>query len=209
MKFFTPDLLNRFGSADDNIASGAQEELEARSEDYFRQLRQIDEKLTPRLRELLHQFYLHDSQVVSHSFFGISAPPECGYAKLSELTHEATRSMEEAWLPSFWIHLQLDTPPRETLVLQYRSVLIEQAELHQSLEDEECPHLEWLYDEVELIPTGQGNDFRHSIIFTKGLELRLRFKDFDFATLKPTEIAPAFAEAQVLFRPAQVQGERH
>ena len=29
----------------------------------------------------------------------------------------------------------------------------------------------------------------------KGLELRLRFKHFDFATLKPIEITPDFAEA--------------
>ncbi|MFI5461400.1 MAG: hypothetical protein ACHRXM_38860 [Isosphaerales bacterium] len=120
MKFFTPDLIDRFGSADDGIAFAAQQEFEGRSEEYLRQLHEIEVKLPERFRELLDQFYLHDSRGISHS---------------------------------------------------------------------------WQYDEVELIRTDRGKEFRHSILFTKGLELRLRFKDFDFATLKPIEIAPEFAEA--------------
>ena len=66
------------------------------------------------------------------------------------------------------------------------------------LRNEECPELEWLYDEVESIPTGRENEFRHSILFTQGLELRLRFKDFDFATLKPIGVATELAEASLL-----------
>ncbi len=41
MRFFTPDLLNRFGSNDENIASEALDELERRSEAYLRHLRDI------------------------------------------------------------------------------------------------------------------------------------------------------------------------
>jgi len=195
MKFFTPDLLNGFGSEDGKIALGAHQELESHSAEYLRQLREIEEKLPQRLRALLEQFYLHDSRVISHSSFGICEPGEPGHSELWELTHRAKRYAEDGRLQSFWIVLQLDTPPREILVLQYRSVLVEGAHLHQALGDEDCPDLEWLYDEVELIPTGRDNEFRHSILFTKGLELRLRFKDFDFATLKPIEITPELAEA--------------
>jgi hypothetical protein len=190
MRFFTPELLDRFGSEDDSIALEAHHELEARSENYSQQLRQIEEKLPQRLRALLEQFYLHDSRVISQSSFGVSQPGELGHTELSELTHGAKRSADDRRLPSFWILLQLDTPPREILVLQYRSVLIEEARLHQSPGDEDCPYLEWLYDEVELIPRGRDNEFCHSILFTKGLELRLRFEDFDFAALKPIGIAP-------------------
>ena len=93
----------------------------------------------------------------------------------------------ERRLSSYWIPLQLDTPPREILVLQYRSVQIEYAELHDSL-FEECPYLEWQYDEVDLVQAGESLEFRHSILFTRGFELRLRFSDFDFATLKPIEV---------------------
>jgi hypothetical protein len=53
--------------------------------------------------------------------------------------------------------------------------------------------LGWLYDEVELIQGDGVTEFIHSILFTRGLELRLRFKDFDFATLKPMEVAEGLA----------------
>src|SRR5262249_19065638 len=87
---------------------------------------------------------------------------------------------------SFWIPLQLDTPPRETLVFQYRFVRVEKAELHEALY-EECPELDWQYDEVDVVEGGESSRFRHSILFTRGLELRLEFKDFDFATMRPME----------------------
>ena len=79
MKFFTPDLIDRFGSEDDGIALAAQQEFEGRSEEYLRQLREIGEILPERFRELLEQFYLHDSRVISHSSFGFSAPGELEY----------------------------------------------------------------------------------------------------------------------------------
>ncbi len=156
----------------------------------------LKNNLPQRFRELLEHFYLHDSRVISHSSFGISEPGWPGETKLAEMvTGWKPSGQEEGHSHSFWIALQLDTPPREVLVLQYRCAVIEETHLHQSLREEECPDLEWLYDEVELIRTGRGNEFRHSILFTKGLELRLRFKDFDFATLKPIETMPEFAEA--------------
>ena len=196
MKFFTPDLIDRFGSEDDGIAFAAQQEFERRSEEYLRQLHEIEAKLPERFRELLEQFYLHDPRVISHSSLGIPEPGWLGDTKLVEFPPAWKPSgQEESRSLSFWIALQLDTPPREVLALQYRSVLIEEADLHQSLREDECPYLEWQYDEVELIRAGRGKEFRHSILFTKGLELRLRFKDFDFATLKPIEITPEFAEA--------------
>ena len=141
MRFFTPELLERFGSEDDNVALEAQQEFEERSEEYSRQLRELGEKLPQRLRGLLDQFYLHDSRVISHSSFrDIHRHTTRDIPRLSELTHRAKRSAQECRLPSFWILLQLDTPPREILVLQYRSVLIEEARIHQSLRDEDCPN---------------------------------------------------------------------
>jgi hypothetical protein len=97
-------------------------------------------------------------------------------------------------LPSYWIPLELDPPPREVLVLQYRYVQIENVQIHESI-FEGCNYIDWLYDEVELIETGGGLEFRHSILFTRGFELQLRFKDFDFATLKPMDIAEVLAGA--------------
>jgi hypothetical protein len=193
MKFFTPDLLDRFGSESDDVARDANSELEERSEEYLRQLHQIAEKLPQRLRELLERFYLHDSRVIAHSSFGISEPGAHGFAKRSEQCNGALPTpRDESRLPEFSIVLQLDTPPGEVLLLRYRSAVIEEARLHQILREENVPYLEWLHDEVQLIGTDRDSEFRHSILFTTGLELRLRFKEFDFATLKLAEIGPQF-----------------
>src|SRR5207244_3245378 len=82
----------------------------------------------------------------------------------------------ERRIPLYWIPLHLDPPPREILVLQYRSVLLEDVRIHDSLFDE-CPYLEWQHDEIDLVQAGESTEFRHSILFTRGFELRLRFKD--------------------------------
>jgi hypothetical protein len=186
MKFFTPDLLERFGSEDDRVALAAQEELEQRSEQYARHLHDIEPKLPARFREMQQRFYLHDARVVGPWF------PDLPDA-LSWL-HLVMPGLPIGWRPpaadagrwpSFWLAVQLDTPPREFLVLHYRSVLIEETRRRRPLRDEGCPYLEWQYDEVELVPTQEGSEFCHAILFTNGFELRLRFNDFDFATLKP------------------------
>ncbi len=185
MKFFTPDLLLRFGSDDGELAQAAQEELEHRAEGYLRSLSEIEPYLPPRFRDLLDQFYLHDARVLPQSSMAMT--------DLERLEHSLRSGMPPDGefgrrTPSFWIPLQLDTPPREILVLQYRSVEIENAEIHESL-FEECPYLEWQHDEVDLVQSGEYTEFRHSILFTRGLEIRLRFRDFDFARLKPMEAA--------------------
>jgi hypothetical protein len=68
MKFFTPDLLERFGSEDDRIALAAQEVLEQRSQQYLEHLGAIKAKLPPRFREMQERFYLHDARVVGSPF---------------------------------------------------------------------------------------------------------------------------------------------
>ena len=60
MNYFTPDLLERFGSEDDQVALAAQDELEQRSRQYAEHLKGILPKLPPRFREMQERFYLHD-----------------------------------------------------------------------------------------------------------------------------------------------------
>jgi hypothetical protein len=185
MNIFTPDLLARFGSEDDQLAEAAHEEVELRAEEYARALQEIEPKLPPRFRELLDQFYLHDARVISQPGFVLNDLESIENALSVGMPPAWThRGAEERWIPSFWLHLQLDPPPGQILVLHYRSVVIENVVVHESL-IEECPYLEWLHDEVDLVQSGECTEFRHSILFTRGLELRLRFKDFDFATLRP------------------------
>jgi hypothetical protein len=188
MKFFTLDLLERFGSEDDRVSSAAEQELERRSQEYVLKLRQIMPKLPARFRELLEQFYLHDARVIpslslsSHEVSCLTMPGPAGFSAPSRLSEPG----ERRW-PLFSVGIQLDTPPKNLLVLQYRDVIIEHATSHKHPESDECPCLEWQYDEVDVVETEERTQFRHSILFTNGLELQLRFRDFDFATLKPIE----------------------
>jgi hypothetical protein len=198
MRFFTPELLARFGSDDPQIAQAAQEELERRSEEYLDLLRSLQPRLPDRFRDLLDRFYLHDARVLDESTFIEAISHQFGRTLWGGLRSERVSSLgRESPLQSFWLHLQLDTPPRETLVLQYRSARIEKVEVHESLH-EESPDLEWQYDEVEVIQADTMFEFRHSILFTMGLELRLRFQGFDFATLKPMDPAEELAELNAL-----------
>jgi hypothetical protein len=193
MKFYTPDLLDQFGSEDDDVALVAQEELEQRAEAYVTYLGEIEGRLPQRFRDLIDHYYLHDARVISQpSLMGTDLDWLEQDLRLGRPLRWRVSGEQEARIPSYWIPLQLDPPPREVLVLQYRSVQIEDAKIHECLDDG-CPYLEWLYDEVELIEAGRNIEVRHSILFTRGLEVRLRFKDFDFATLKPIEIAEELA----------------
>jgi hypothetical protein len=196
MKFFTPELIDRFGSDDDRVALAAQTELEQSSEAYSRRLSEVASELPQRFQELLDRYYMHDARIIDHSFLGNgdSGSLEGSEARAS-ISGWKSAERAEGRLISFWMVLELDTPPRELLALQYRSVLVEGVDIHQALREDECPYFEWQYDEVELVDTGRGKEFRHSILFTNGLELRLRFKDFDFATLKPIVSMSELAEA--------------
>src|SRR5439155_23566280 len=90
--------------------------------------------------------------------------------------------------PSFVIALQLDAPPKELLVLHYRGVRFDGPPFRPRWHPR-FPFLELRHDEIELAPADGQVEFLHNILFSEGVELRLRFADFDFATLKPmTEI---------------------
>jgi hypothetical protein len=191
MKFFTPDLLERFGSEDDERALAAHQEFEQRSEEYAQKLLRIELKLPQRVRELQDQFYLHDARVKL-----LTLPDFPRFGSDLWLYRSMPRGLalgflapgeEHNHLPSVWMVLQLDTPPHDLLVLHYQSVLIKEVDRPRPFLEESCPYLEWLYDEVDLLQTDQGIEFDHSILFTNSFELHLRFRDFDFATLKPME----------------------
>src|SRR5207248_4085528 len=136
MKFYTPDFLERFGSEDEDIALAAHDELERRSEEYSQHVEEIEGKLPQRFRDLLNQFYLHDARVISH--------PPLMITDVEWLERALRAGLSLGWrvfgpresrLPSYWIPLELDTPPREILVLQYRGVQIENVEIHESIFD--------------------------------------------------------------------------
>src|SRR5919197_1045369 len=80
MKYFTPELLKRFNSRDDEIADAAHADFERAATAYKEQLDKIDEKLPDNVRRLLSDFYLHDAKVmlflVRDNVFSIFLTPE-------------------------------------------------------------------------------------------------------------------------------------
>jgi hypothetical protein len=181
MKYYRQDLLARFGSRDDAIALAAQEELEAQSEKYVQYLNQIRDKLPVRLRELQENYYLHDARVLA------AWPPDY-----------PTESYGLPWnglinwgggvkifhAPFASVTLQLDTPPKELLVLNYRYARITGWAPFE-LGGERTPYLEWSHDEIEVLEGKGSPEFQHTILFSNGYEWQIWFNDFDFATLKP------------------------
>jgi hypothetical protein len=199
MKYFTPDLLERFGSEDDQIALAAQVELERRSEMYSEHLKGIAEKLPPRFLEMQDRFYLHDARVVGPAFpwfhpeFPTPFHPELWW----DFPFRVPRSQAEpGWPPSFLLALRLDPPPQEVLVLHYRLARIDEIPRYAPSGDEKLPFLEWRHDEVEVVESDGRLEFGHSILFTNGIELTVRFRDFDYATLKPMASTPEFKGAR-------------
>jgi hypothetical protein len=188
MKFYTPELLIRFGSEDLKIAKAARQELEQKADEYVNHLDRIRPKLPPRFAELQEKFYLHDARVVApvfpwpHPDFLIRYP----FAPWNDPPWaDSGLQTESGRVSSFVLLLQLDTPPQEFLVLHYRFVVFDEVNLHPGLGEERWTPLEWIHDEVALISSDDQVEFGHSILFTHGLELRLRFMDFDYATLRP------------------------
>jgi hypothetical protein len=189
MKFSTPDLLERFASEDDRIALPAHDELEQRSLRYHEHLKKIGTQLPARFLEMQNQFYLHDARVLlpgpallRHDFLLMSSP-EGGNGHVPPFLQSGTTATLRS---SIILVLQLDAPPRELLVLHYRFARIDAVGQHFPLE-EKLPFLEWRHDEVTIESSGERPEFHHSILFTNGLEITLRFLEFDYATLKPLE----------------------
>lgn len=189
MKYYTPELLERFASDDEQIALAAQDELEHQAEQYAQHVKSVVVKLPPRFRELQERFYLHDARLLRPSFPWLPAKNgPTNSDKLREIIedmHASTRADAER---SLMLPLELDAPPKGIVVLHYRGVRLENMSLN-TRRQSRSPDLLWRHDEIELVRAGKIVEFLHSILFSDGLELRIQFADFDFATLKPLSVA--------------------
>jgi hypothetical protein len=149
MKYFTPDLLARFGSTDDLVADAAYEEWEAKREAYDKHLKEIGKQLPRSVRRFIKEYRLHDARVV---LIG-NQPPR-----------------------SFALFLELDASRNEGVLLVYSLAAPPQMIRHPVLsENTDGVQAEWLYDEIDIIGVDNISAFRHSILFTGGVELQLVF----------------------------------
>lgn len=172
MKYATPELLARFNSNDEEIATQADKEWEAASEQYVKYLETIKHVLPSATQMLLEKYYLHDAQVLS----------------FTEQSHTAYKLL---------ILLRLDTPPFGTIEIAYylngKPEYIDHEKHLPSLNP-----LVWLQDEFEV---GHCATFLHSILFSGGKELRIPFINMEVKHVTKMLFADALtgSELEVFF----------
>ena len=149
MKYFTRDLIERYGALDDDaISRAAEAEWEATLARYEQQLRSIEPKLPEHIRAFT-RLLLHDALVLSIARQG----------------------------DKLLMVLRKDIPPKDVVLLTY-SLISEPVIDREALSSEHNGRaMEYLYDEFELVQDGHRQTYAQSILFGNGWELSLRFSD--------------------------------
>jgi hypothetical protein len=148
MKYFTPELMLRFGSDDEVVALAASEEWDRRQAIYRDHLKQLGPTLPRSVRGLLKRFYLHDAKVFTIALDDRS---------------------------TLVVNLLLDGENNGGLQLTYRLVAPPTIHRHPEIA-EPCTPPQWLYDEIDAAENEPGV-FTHNILLTNGSELELRFRN--------------------------------
>ncbi len=164
MKYFTPNLIDRFGSPDDVVANAADEEWEALNEKYESYLRQIEPQLPAHVREFTH-LLLHDARVYS-------------------LARQGDQLL---------LVLHKDIPPRDLVILRYTLTAEPYIDREALPAAHRSPVMDFLYDEFELIQGGERPEYAQAILFGNGWEMRLRFRDVEVIQAEPLYPVPPAA----------------
>lgn len=159
MRYFKPEILARYRSADEAVSEAAADEWEQALDRYNAELDSIRPDLPPGIRALLASCSLHDAKILSIS--------------------EARRS------PRLSMLIQLEgrpTRPGDLLELQYVLArtsrqpglsLLTHGELDKDLPDKGRIQ----YDEFAKVADDPVEVFSHSLLLKGGLELQIRFMD--------------------------------
>lgn len=165
MKYFTPELY-LLGQADDEETAVAADRLwEEANARYEQRLAEISQDLPENVRAF-NELLLHDAQVVSLSRRG----------------------------EQFVMVLHKDIPPRDLVTITY-TLVGEPVVNQKALPGERGPVMEFLYDELDAIEEGGQEIFTHSMLFSNGWEVQLRFRDLQFALAEPIYPIPTAAPA--------------
>jgi hypothetical protein len=164
LKYFTPELHAKTCSENNVIADAAHAEWEKALERYEKRQAKIRPQMPRNVRILSEKLRLHDALLL---FLGRSED-RCHLTLQTEEHHARIVSLEYAVLVEPVI--EVNTLPIE-------------------LQTNGCC---FLYDEVDLVSRAGQNSFTHSILFSNGLHLRLRFRDLAIRFLDPLiELPPA------------------
>jgi hypothetical protein len=148
MKFFTPQLLERYRSADPAVAQAAVAEWEVVHQEYEQHLRALEPTLPANVREF-NALLLHDATVQT-------------------LARSPRRLL---------LVLKKDIPPRDLVLLHYdledEPVLVPYA---RNPREWQTP-TRFDFDEFDRVEEAGRTWYTHAIVFDNGWELRLRFRD--------------------------------
>jgi hypothetical protein len=176
MKYFTPELLLRFRSLDDEVADAADDEWEQAIRRYRRHFKKIRPHLPEAVRKFHDEYCLHDAAVF-------------GPARLSVHT-----------VPWGFQDVVIVAQNRNTLFPEHRNTLMflqyaatEEPVVETPLPAEKFPQGQphWLYDEIDVIEPGV---YSHEILLSDGRVIQLRFRELRFHLAKV--VAPVAREAQ-------------
>jgi hypothetical protein len=161
MKYFTPDLLERFGSADDAVAGPANDEWERALERYEQYMESIEPELPEHIREFT-KLLLHDAIIWSIARQG----------------------------DKLIMVMRKDIPPRDVVILTY-SLIAEPVINKEVLPSKEWGTvMDYMYDEFELVQQRGRKTYAQSILFGNGWEMSLRFSDVQVTLAEPVYPLP-------------------
>ncbi len=169
MKYFTPELLARCRSLDDDVADAAAEEWEQAVAAYRLHLRAIRLRFPQGVRRLLSSVSLHDAKMLT-----------------------IARGKRQPWF-GMWLQPEgTAAQPGEVLELRYLVV----AGPHGGLDVKKHPQLkkanpgpDWvLYDEFNL--DEERAFFTHSLLLTDGHEVEVRFHNLRVRRLNEVRLSP-------------------
>lgn len=173
MKYFTWDILDRFGSSDDAVADRASEEWEEKIGEYTLYWEGLKSRVPNEFRTFSESYYLHDSKI---TFPGQAHQNGSSFSFQIEPVNEKGMRLV--------LDYQTIAPP---MLLQKEKKVKPQDVLPGNL-------FYWLYDEIAEINT-PDQAFSHHILMEEDLELIIPFCDFSFKVLSPPLPSPAKASS--------------
>ena len=162
MNYFTRERYLALQDFDESAMDAADAEWEAVVDRYEAYLQTIRPDMPESVRQLLDGFYLHDARVLSMGRRG----------------------------ETFVISLQLDVPPNELLTITYRLAGSPEVKKEPFPNAEGSSPLAWMYEEIESVGEADEKHFVHSILFSNGWELTLRFRDVQVSLAQPVYPPP-------------------
>jgi len=161
VRYFTPELYERLQNFDPAAMDAADSEWEAASARYEQHLQELGPAMAPVLKRF-ESILLHDAAVLGISRRG----DEFDIVLLKDLLPRDIVTLTYLLTGEPFVDKDALAPKYRSLVMQYE------------------------YDEFDLAVENGQNYFTHSILFSNGWEIRLRFRDVQVTLAQPVYPLP-------------------